>query len=575
VENLESRIALSKAGTWTELLNPMPGSGSGSGEMLLLSDGSVMVQGGGAGGLAFKDWYRLTPDSHGDYADGTWSRLAPMVLPRLDYAAVTLPDGDVMVLGGEYTPGVGSSPGDNSEADSQRNPPPRTNETEIYDPVANTWTVTAPVPEPKYGDEPAVVLPGGTVITSAGFNTNTYIYDPATNTWSTGPQRPNGDTGYEENWLTLPGGRILAVPTQGLPLQSVQELVPGASPSQDRWIGTGVLPAVLSYGPPGDYAEMGPGFLLPDGRVWQVGGNSLTAIDTAPSARHPYGVWKAGPTLPTILGNILTGADAVGAMMPNGEVIVDASPWLRAPTYFFLFNPRARLAKSLTPLSPPGSSDPHTPLDIAAWQTSFLVLPTGQILYDQRGNPDLWVYTPGGSPRANWRPTITSVTPYPNGSTFLLRGRRLNGMSEGAAPGDNGAWSTNFPVVRLTSANGTVTYAPTKNWAVGVQAGAALQSTEFTLPAGLPGGRYKLQVIASGIASRPYEFLAPGGPPGPRGRRRPSADLRMRTRVPGSGHGTDRSLSRRVRRVFVDAPSEGHPPWPAPSGHADGASSRT
>src|SRR5262249_21617133 len=104
VENLERRVALSKAGTWTELLNPMPGSGSGSGEMLLLSDGSVMVQGGGASGLGFKDWYRLTPDSHGDYADGTWCRLAPMFLPRLDYAAVTLPDGRVMVLGGEYTP---------------------------------------------------------------------------------------------------------------------------------------------------------------------------------------------------------------------------------------------------------------------------------------------------------------------------------------------------------------------------------------------------------------------------------------------------------------------------------------
>ena len=82
-------------------------------------------------------------------------------------------------------------------------------------------------------------------------------------------------------------------------------------------------------------------------------------------------------------------------------------------------------------------------------------------------------------------------------------------MSGGAAPGDNGAWSTNFPVVRLTAADGTVTYARTHNWSVGVQTGAALQSTEFTLPAVLPGGQYTLQVIASGIASTPFPFLVP------------------------------------------------------------------
>jgi hypothetical protein len=475
--------------------------------MLLLSDGSVMVQGGSASGAGFTNWYRLTPDSRGSYADGTWSQLASMSLPRLDYAAVTLPNGDVMVLGGEYTPGPGSSLGDESEATSPTNPPPRTNEAEIYDPVTNTWTVTAPVPEKKFGDEPAAVRRDGTVITSAGFNTNTYIYHPVTDTWSIGPQRLNNDTGYEENWLTLPRGRILAVPTEGSQLQTVQELLPGAKGSPDRWVAANELPAVLSYGPNGDFAEMGPGFLLPDGRIWQVGGNSFTAIDSAPSAKHPFGLWKAGPTLPTVLGLTLTGADAVGAMMPNGKVIVDASPWLVAPTHFFLFDPRAKPAQSLTALSPPGSSDPGAFLPIPAWQTSLLVLPTGQVLYDQRGNPDLWIYTPGGSPKARWRPSITSVTPLPNGS-FRLQGKRLNGMSEGAAPGDNGAWSTNFPVVRLTAADGTASYARTANWTVGVQMGGVVQSTEFTLPAALPEGRYKLQVIASGIASRPFRFEA-------------------------------------------------------------------
>src|SRR5262249_16493944 len=123
VEQLETRMAMS--GTWTPLFNLMPDSGSGTGRMMLLSNGTVMVQGGGAKDADFANWYLLTPDSRGSYAARTWSQLASMNLQRLDYASVTLPNGKVMVLGGEY-----------SGPDLKKS---YTNRTEIYDPVANTW----------------------------------------------------------------------------------------------------------------------------------------------------------------------------------------------------------------------------------------------------------------------------------------------------------------------------------------------------------------------------------------------------------------------------------------------------
>jgi hypothetical protein len=67
--------------------------------------------------------------------------------------------------------------------------------------------------------------------------------------------------------------------------------------------------------------------------------------------------------------------------------------------------------------------------------------------------------------------------------------------------------STNFPVVRLTSASGTVTYARTFFWSsVGVQTRNKRVSTMFALPSGLASGIYRLQVIASGIASRSVIF---------------------------------------------------------------------
>lgn len=95
--------------------------------MLLLTDGTVMVQDGGS-----QNWERLTPDAKGRYEFGTWTALAPMSLARLYFASQILPSGKLWVLGGEYSgPGL---------------PRTDTNVAEIYDPVANSWTPAAPYP---------------------------------------------------------------------------------------------------------------------------------------------------------------------------------------------------------------------------------------------------------------------------------------------------------------------------------------------------------------------------------------------------------------------------------------------
>ncbi len=428
LETLETRVALSAAGTWAQLANLMPGGGSASAEMELLSNGTVMVQGGGNSIAGTLYWWILTPDKNGNYTDGTWKRVAnPAHLQKLYGDSVTLTNGDVMVLGGEYSgPKLAKN---------------WTSETEVYNPVTQVWTVTAPVPDTGgyYGDEPAQVLANGTVLTPDGNNTNTYIYDPYNNMWSNGPARLNGDDSYEENWLTLPGGDILAVPTNGTKLRTSQLFVPGATQAQNKWVETANLPAVLSYGPKGDYPEMGPGFVLPDGRVWQTGGNNLTAIFTPPTTTDPSGSWVAGPSLPQPLkGSTLTMADSAGAELPNGNVIFDASPWLSSPAYFYEFNPTANGGNgTISAISPPAlKSHPGESLDIEAQLTSMLVLPTGQILYDLEDSPQLWIYTPSGGPENSWRPTISSVEAIPS-SPYLLIGTQLNGMSDGAAPGDD------------------------------------------------------------------------------------------------------------------------------------------
>ena len=138
-------------GSWTPLSAQAPDA---IGTTLLLTDGSVMAQGtsgapsdGGSGSSAH--WYKLTPDAHGSYANGTWTKLADMHHERLYYASAVLRDGRVFVAGGEYT-----------EAGYVD-----TNTAEIYDPVKNAWTeIAGPAGWDRIGDAPTKTLADGTVL---------------------------------------------------------------------------------------------------------------------------------------------------------------------------------------------------------------------------------------------------------------------------------------------------------------------------------------------------------------------------------------------------------------------------
>ena len=81
------------------------------GAMLLLTDGRVLVHeepncsaSTTCVGSSYATWYTLTPSKTGSYIDGTWKKVAP--LPKgyepLFFASAVLPDGNVVVQGGEY-----------------------------------------------------------------------------------------------------------------------------------------------------------------------------------------------------------------------------------------------------------------------------------------------------------------------------------------------------------------------------------------------------------------------------------------------------------------------------------------
>ena len=76
------------AGTWTPLGNRAPDNID---TMLLLTDGTVMaLSGEPASGAIGNAVYKLTPDIHGSYVNGTWSTLASMHDTRLYFSSAVL-----------------------------------------------------------------------------------------------------------------------------------------------------------------------------------------------------------------------------------------------------------------------------------------------------------------------------------------------------------------------------------------------------------------------------------------------------------------------------------------------------
>ena len=483
LEPLEERVVLT--GTWTSVATQMPGE-FGVGTMLLLPDGSVMAI---EASDTSKNWHKLTPDSTGSYANGTWTTLAPMHQTRLYFGSAVLPDGRVFVVGGEY-----------SDAGEE------TNTGEIYNPVNDTWTVIANAPPSEMGDASTEVLSDGNVVVSHLFSSNTYIYNVSANTWSTGPAQLHGDTGAEESWVKLSDGSILTYAIGGWQPQQGQRLVldPNNNHANDRWYDAGTVPVRLDSSGGSIYgAEIGPALRLSDGRVLYAGASGHTALYTPPTTLTGTGSWVAGPDMINSSNARVGAFDAPGAVEANGKVLIATGPIdginYPGPTTVQEYDP---VANTMTIVPKKGGpvlfGPPYT------WR--MLDLPNGQVLVSD-SLTRLHLYTPDSAQLSAFAPNITDIKDT-NGTTFTLTGTQLNGFSEGAAYGDDAQMSTNYPIVSLFDTAGHRYYARTSNWSnVGVGTGATSESVNFTLPSGLAAGTYGLQVSASGVISNPVVLV--------------------------------------------------------------------
>jgi len=479
---------------WETLANPpsfVPGT------MLLASDGTVLVhEEPETGGTSA--WYRLTPDAKGNYADGTWSRIASM--PRgyapLYFASAILPDGQMIVEGGEYN---GSSPEG-----------VWTNKGSIYNPVKNTWKAVSPPPGwENIGDAQSDVLGNGTFMLSQAcqeclsenfkLTTGDALFNASGLSWNVIPGQGKNDPNDEEGWTLEPSGQLLTIDTWLTPSTEL------FTPSSLSWSLAGNTPTSPVDSPE---AEIGPQVEMPGGNTFVVGAGTSSEIPPeacttskpAATALYDYATrkWKKGPVIPTSEGMQYDSADGPGSVLPDGNVLFDVSPCVYStPLEFYLYN---AASNTLSPVP-----DIANAANDSTYYTRMLALPNGQILFND-GSEQMELYTAGGTPNPAWAPSISSLSSasLKPGQAATLAGRQLAGLDQGAAYGDDVQDATNFPLVRVTNAEtGVVTYARTSNWSsVSVAPGTAC-STEFTLPKATPAGAGKLEVVANGIASAP------------------------------------------------------------------------
>jgi hypothetical protein len=467
---LVTLLALASVGfsqTWTPLKNQPSFAAN---DALLLTDGRVIAQDTNAG-----DWWTLTPDDTGSYVDGTWKKVASLQsgYAPLYHAAAILPDGRLVIQGGEY---------------NGTNNPVWTNKGAIYDPLKNKWTpLTPPAGWSQIGDAQSVILSNGTFMIGDPFDGADALFNAKTLKYTVLSGKGKADGNDEEGWALLPSGEVLTTDASAAPNSEL------FNPKTQTWSSAGST--IVRLEDSGSH-EIGPMVLQPNGIVFATGANASGAGHTS-NYNTKTGKWTKGPNIP----NGLDIADGPASLLPSGHVLIMASPGVyNNGVQFFEWTG----TKFINAPNIAGAST------IPSYAGDMLILPTGQVLLTTQGsvNPQVLVYTAKGTYNSGWAPTITSVpTTLTRGTSYVIKGTQFNGLSQGAAYGDDTQSATNYALVRITNAaTKHVFYARTVNPStMAVATGSLPVSTHFTVSASTETGASSLVVVTNGIPSAPVQ----------------------------------------------------------------------
>ncbi|KYG11324.1 hypothetical protein BE21_57850 [Sorangium cellulosum] len=277
------------AGMWPSL-DPLRTARS-SHTATLLPDGRVLVAGGDAsdGGANLGPIVDSTevfdPDS------GTWHVVGRMDRARASHTATLLLDGRVLVAGGRASGEIGSL-----------------SHAELFDPDSGTWRIASPMNAAR-DQHTATLLDDGKVLVAGGRTERTLLesaelFDPASERWEL--VAPMREPRYAHTATLLPNGQVLVAGGSG-----PDGVLHGAEvfdPAIGRW---------LSLGPMIAARARHTATLLKDGRVLVAGGlDAAGALDSAEVFIPDAGRW-------TPLGSMHTGRiQHTATLLSDGQVLV-------------------------------------------------------------------------------------------------------------------------------------------------------------------------------------------------------------------------------------------------------------
>ncbi|MGN6755070.1 MAG: Kelch repeat-containing protein [Thermomicrobiales bacterium] len=222
----------------------------------MLPDGRVLVAGGetaqGGGGTSLASAEIYNP------ATNSWSDAGTMTATRVNASATLLADGRVLVVGGA----------------TSDDPTSALTSAEIYTPATNSWSSAGDMTAARSSGS-ATMLADGRVLAvggDIGCNATASLYDPATNSWSPAAAPTSPHSG--QTATRLPDGRVLIAGGEAGPGDTGNLLARAETynPKTNSWAASNAL----SNGRAGTTAT-----LLPNGQVVFIGGADATGMPIA------------------------------------------------------------------------------------------------------------------------------------------------------------------------------------------------------------------------------------------------------------------------------------------------------